>query len=119
MDLSIETATSIEEVETMLAFAKREGWNLDMPDAHTWLAFDPRGFFVGRIDGRIVTTISAVSYAYKNDDDDEQERPRRKYGFIGFFIVDPAHRGSGYGYRMFTHAMEHLKSTGCEAIALG
>lgn len=81
----------------MLAWAEREGWNPGAVDAHCFRAADPEGFLIGTLDGEPVATISAVRYP--------------GLGFVGLYIVDPKHRGQGYGHRIWRQAMERLEGT--------
>lgn len=82
------------EVDLMLDWAQREGWNPGASDASCFRAADPDGFLVGTLDGRPVAAISAVRYP--------------GLGFVGLYIVDPECRGLGYGLRIWTAAMELL-----------
>lgn len=83
------------EIETLVAWAGREGWNPGFSDAVPFQAADPNGFFGLFVDGRLASGISAVAY----DDD---------FGFIGLYITDPDMRGKGYGRRIWDHAMAYL-----------
>jgi GNAT superfamily N-acetyltransferase len=94
MTLSIKT-TSLAGVETAVAWAAQEGWNPGRSDATCFYAADPNGFFTGELDGRIVSTISAVSYG-------------ADFGFVGLYIVHPEHRGRGIGPATWRHALEPL-----------
>jgi GNAT superfamily N-acetyltransferase len=84
------------EVSIAIDWAKKEGWNPGLYDAEAFYSVDPRGWFVGEIEGEIVSTISAVAYD-------------RNFGFMGFYIVKPDFRGKGYGIRIFDHAFDYLK----------
>ena len=44
------------------SWAAREGWNPGPADGGCFLAQDPDGFFVGRIDGQPVSAVSVVNY---------------------------------------------------------
>jgi GNAT superfamily N-acetyltransferase len=77
--------------------AKREGWEPGFHDLDMYSKVDPNGFFVGMLDGNIVGGISAVAF----DD---------AIGFIGYYIVDPAARGNGFGLKLFQRAMEYMGS---------
>jgi len=83
------------EVDLAVDWAAAEGWNPGVCDAAPFLATDPGGFFVAVSDARPIACISAVAY-------DET------YGFIGFYIVHPEHRGRGYGIRIWRAAMDHM-----------
>ena len=56
-----------------------------------------RGFFIGELDGRPAATVSCVNY-------DE------KFAFLGFYIVRPDLRGSGYGLHIWNAAIAHAGS---------
>ncbi|MBI1389975.1 MAG: GNAT family N-acetyltransferase [bacterium] len=83
------------DLETAIEWAAEEGWNPGLYDGDPFYLTDPNGFFIGELDGEPVSCISAVAY----DD---------TYGFIGFYIVKPGHRGNGYGYAIWKHAMQYL-----------
>jgi GNAT superfamily N-acetyltransferase len=91
------TVASPAQVDLMLAWAEREGWNPGPADARCFRAADPEGFLVGMIGDRLVATISAVRYP--------------GLGFVGLYIVDPEYRGLGYGHRIWRQAMERLEGT--------
>ncbi len=86
---------SVEELGTILDWAAAEGWNPGLADARCFYAADPAGFFVGEIDGRLVSAISAVRYG-------------AEFGFVGLYIVHPAFRGRGYGWATWQHALAPL-----------
>jgi ribosomal protein S18 acetylase RimI-like enzyme len=75
--------------------AAAEGWNPGLDDAAAFRAADPGGFLIGRVDGRPVGCISAVSYA-------------GRFGFIGLYIVVPAWRGKGCGIALWRAGMARL-----------
>ncbi|KAF9573987.1 hypothetical protein EC968_007673 [Mortierella alpina] len=80
---------------------------------------DPQGFFLGRIasksdsskcssssddDDKVISIISAVRFGDS------------KLGWIGYYLVDPAYRGHGYGLLGFRRALEHLQD--CTSVGL-
>ncbi len=85
------------ELDTVIAWARAEGWNPGLYDADSFYATDPNGFIVGEVDGQLVGSVSAVAF----DD---------SYGFMGFYIVRPEMRGKGYGLRIWNEAMAYLGS---------
>lgn len=94
MEIEIRTATK-PQVELMVDWAAREGWNPGLEDACAFYNSDPDGFFMA-FDGTVpVGCISAVRYG---DD----------FGFIGFFIVEPALRGARIGVELGRFAMDFL-----------
>ena len=70
------------ELDTVIAWARAEGWNPGLYDADSFYATDPNGFIVGEVDGQLVGSVSAVAF----DD---------SYGFMGFYIVRPEMREIG------------------------
>src|SRR3954468_917648 len=49
--LRIDAARSLDEVRLILDWAAAEGWNPGLHDAEAFLAADPEGFLLGRLDG--------------------------------------------------------------------
>lgn len=97
-DISYEVVTATFEnggLQWLFDNAKREGWEPGFHDLQMYSKVDSNGFFVGLLDGKIVGGISAVAF-------DEL------IGFIGYYIVDPAVRGNGYGLKLFQHAMSYM-----------
>jgi ribosomal protein S18 acetylase RimI-like enzyme len=84
------------EVGTAVDWAASEGWNPGLHDAECYAVPDPGGFFVGLLDGEPVATISAIRYG-------------AAFGFVGFYIVRPEHRGKGYGLQIWNAGMKHLE----------
>jgi len=80
------------DLDIAVAWAAAEGWNPGRDDAEAFLAADPDGFLIGRIDAEPVAVISAVRYG-------------REAGFLGFYIVSPAWRGQGHGWAVWQAAM--------------
>lgn len=91
----IRTASKTE-LATAIEWAGNEGWNPGQDDLEAFFAADPEGYLMGFLDGEPVTSISAIRYG---DD----------YGFIGFYICKPEHRGKGYGWTTWQAGMERLK----------
>ncbi len=83
------------EVDLIISWADQEGWNPGLNDAEAFYGTDPFGFFLGILDGRPVSSISAVAY---ND----------SFGFLGFYIVEPSLRGKGLGTEIWNAGMKHL-----------
>ncbi|MCK0111162.1 GNAT family N-acetyltransferase [Ornithinimicrobium sp. F0845] len=93
--LAISTATR-DDLDTMVEWAAAEGWNPGLDDAGAFFAADPEGFLVGRIDGEPIGCISVVGYP-------------PAFGFLGFYIVTPQHRGQGHGLALWRAGMERLR----------
>ena len=77
-------------------WAAAEGWNPGLDDLPAFHGADPEGFFIGYIDGRPVSSISVVRYG-------------ACFGFLGFYIVDREHRGSGVGLATWNRGIAHLE----------
>lgn len=78
------------ELDVLVGWAADEGWNPGLNDAEIFWATDPEGFVAAEVDGRLVGGGSIVSYG-------------GRFGFMGFFIVAPSHRGRGLGARLWRH----------------
>lgn len=90
---TIRTMTR-DEVDFAVEWAAAEGWNPGLHDAQCYYLADRNGFLVGVLDGDPVACISAVRYG--------------DFGFLGFYIVKPEHRGKGYGIKIWNAAMAYL-----------
>lgn len=84
-----------DELDVTLAAAAREGWNPGLRDADAFWAADPAGFLAGRLNGRMIASLSAVAYG-------------ANFRFIGLYIVDPAHRGRGIGRKLWNEALSRF-----------
>ncbi|QQE11960.1 GNAT family N-acetyltransferase [Planctomycetota bacterium] len=102
-DMVIERMT-LQELIEIYDYAATEGWNPCKGIAKAVYNIDPKGFWVGKIDGNIVASISIVRY-------------QQHYGFIGLFIVKPPYRGGLIGYRIADYAVDDAKSRGVEILA--
>lgn len=96
MKYTVRTATR-KELEIPIEWAAKEGWNPGVYDADAFYAVDPKGYYLGFLDGKPVASLSAVSYG-------------SNFGFLGFYIVKPGFRGKGYGWKLWQTAMKHLKT---------
>lgn len=96
---SIQNA-SFEQVKTILDWARQEGWNPGLDDAKSFQLADPKGFFIGLLDGKAVAAISNVNYA------DE-------LFFLGLYIVHPEYRGQGFGFKIWQHALNYSSNINC------
>ncbi len=84
-----------EELDVLVEWAAGEGWNPGLHDADIFWATDSRGFIAAELDGELVGGGSIVSY-------------NRQYGFMGFFIIHPRHRGRGLGNRLWHGRLNRL-----------
>lgn len=85
----------LSEVETLIGWAKSEGWNPGLADAVPFHAADPDGFIGCFVDGVMAAGICAVRYG-------------SDFGFIGLYIAHPAYRGKGHGKVVWNAGMAHL-----------
>ena len=98
------------ELDFALSLADAEGWNPGRADAGPFWAADPRGFFIGLLDGAPVAVISAVRYP--------GDGTGPAFGFVGLYIVRPELRGQGLGLRLWNAALAacHAPTIGLDAV---
>ncbi len=94
-----------EEVALAVDWAAEEGWNPGLGDSACFATTDRGGFLIGELDGVPAATLSVVNY------DDH-------FAFLGFYIVRPAWRGRGYGWRIWLAGMAHAgpRSVGLDGV---
>ncbi len=87
-----------DDVGATLEWAAREGWNPGLHDGDAFIAADPHGFFVLKVDRRPVATVAAIRYG-------------QEFGFLGLYIAsrvcnglraitEPGHRMSARSARI-------------------
>lgn len=84
-----------QEVDIVIDWAAAEGWNPELYDADCFYAADPNGFLIGLLGDKPVATVSVVKYG-------------DSFGFLGFYIVKPEHRGKGYGIQIWNAGLTYL-----------
>lgn len=89
-------AVSQNVFETAASWAMDEGWNPGYGDLDAFYAADRSGFLMGFLDDTPVCSISVVRYG-------------ATYGFLGFYIVHPDHRGTGVGMTIWHAGMAYLE----------
>ncbi|MBZ3901416.1 GNAT family N-acetyltransferase [Streptomyces griseiscabiei] len=92
-DLVVTRATP-EDWAVVARWAGEEGWNPGFADPACFFAQDPEGFFIGRLDGEPVSSVSVVTYGCD-------------YAFLGFYLVRPELRGRGHGLATWKTALAH------------
>lgn len=85
------------DLDLAVEWAAVEGWNPGLHDADCFWAADPGGYFIGRVAGEPVSSISAVRYG-------------NRFAFVGFYLCRPGQRGRGYGLRTWAHAFDTLRA---------
>ncbi len=99
----VRSPAEVEEVH--VAWAAAEGWNPGLHDAAAFFGTDREGWFVGKLDGSPVAAGSAVRYG-------------EAFAFMGFYVVEPSHRGRGFGLELTRARLEHLgdRITGADGV---
>lgn len=82
---------------TAMDWAAAEGWNPGLDDLPAFHASDPQGFLMAFAGERPIASISVVRYG-------------ESFGFLGFYIVHPEHRGQGAGMAIWQAGMAHLEA---------
>ncbi len=83
------------EVDELVAWAAREGWNPGLHDAELFWATDPEAFIAAELEGEMIGGGAITSY-------------NGKFGFMGFFIVRPEYRGRGFGNTLWHARRQRL-----------
>jgi len=83
------------EVDDLVAWAAREGWNPGLHDAELFWATDPEAFIAAELDGELIGGGAITSY-------------NGEFGFMGFFIVRPEYRGRGFGNTLWHARRQRL-----------
>lgn len=84
-----------DELDTVVEWAAREGWNPGIHDAEIFWETDPEAFWGFDVDGQLAGGGAIVSYG-------------GKVGFMGLFIVVPELRGQGMGKKLWYFRRDHL-----------
>ena len=88
-------AMTRSEVDILVGWAAREGWNPGLHDAELFWATDPEAFVAAELDGQLIGGGAVTSYA-------------GEFGFMGFFILVPEFRGRGLGNTLWLARRERL-----------
>lgn len=95
-----------EEFEVLVSWAALEGWNPGLTDTQLFWDTDPAGFYGYFENDTLIGGGSIVSYA-------------GLFGFMGFFIVHPAHRAKGLGGQLWQLRRDTLLSRLQPGAAIG
>lgn len=82
------------ELETLISWAAKEGWNPGKHDAKLFWDADPDGFYGCFYQNNLIAGGSVVAY-------------NNEFGFMGLFIVHPDFRNDGIGRKLW-HARRDL-----------
>jgi len=85
------------EVDELVGWAAQEGWNPGLHDAALFWATDPAAFVAAELRGTLIGGGAITSY-------------ENEFGFMGFFIVRPEHRGRGLGDVLWRARLERLRA---------
>ncbi|MBB1248119.1 GNAT family N-acetyltransferase [Rhizobium sp. G21] len=93
------------DLETLVSWAAKEGWNPGLADVDAFWRADPEGYWVDEMDGEIAAGVSLVHH-------------HADYGFLGFYIVAPQFRGQGLGFKLWSQvlAMSQAKTVGLDGV---
>ncbi len=89
-------AMSRAEVDTLIGWAAREGWNPGRHDAEVFWHTDAQAFIAAEWQGELIGGGAITSYD-------------GAFGFMGFFIVRPEVRGQGLGHALWLARRERLQ----------
>lgn len=105
MTLEIRNLDALE-VNTIIDWARLEGWNPGHRDAATFYQISPHSFWGAFLNGELVASISLINY-------DQQ------FGFLGLYICRPEFRGRGIGFKLWNAVSDHhaqLPSIGLDGV---
>ena len=104
----IVRGASAADLQFPTRFAVQNGWRPFGPgDYSCAYNFYPNGFFVGELDGKVISHIMAVKYAGHST-------------HIGSFQVDKEYRGNGYGEKTWDFAwktLDHSLTIGLDSLS--
>ncbi|ASJ75706.1 GNAT family N-acetyltransferase [Granulosicoccus antarcticus] len=92
--VTIKTA-DLSDMQLLMDWATREGWNPGLEDHELFFQSDPGGFLMAFDKTVPVAGISVV-------------RTDKQFGFLGLYICPPQYRGLGYGWAVWQAGMQHL-----------
>lgn len=90
------------DLDILIDWAAREGWNPGLDDASAFWAADPEGYWIAEEEGVVAAALSLVRYG-------------EAYAFLGFYMAHPDYRGQGIGFTLWQKA---VSAAGDRAIGL-
>ncbi|MCP1419072.1 GNAT superfamily N-acetyltransferase [Pseudomonas laurylsulfativorans] len=94
------------ELDELVDWAAREGWNPGFHDAELFWATDPGAFIAACRGDELIGGGAITSY-------------HGEFGFMGFFIVRPEYRGQGLGNTLWHARRERLLARLCPGASIG
>lgn len=85
---------SVEDLQLILGWAAKEGWNPGLDDAAAFHAADANGFLLKEVHGKPVAAVSVVNHD-------------SNFAFLGLYLCKPAFRGQGYGMEVWHAGIAH------------
>ncbi|UTF52236.1 GNAT family N-acetyltransferase [Natronosalvus rutilus] len=98
------------DLDDALALSTQAGWNQLPADWERLLTCCPAGCFAGTVDDELVATTTVITYGVDGNGAD--------VSWIGMVLVDEAHRGQGFGSRIFEHGLEYARENGGGLVGL-
>lgn len=95
---------TICDLDFVLNLTSSEGWSSTRRDFEESLIFNPKGSYIGEVNGEPVGMVCTVSYG--------------EFGFIGNLIVIPTYRGQNFGRALMEFAMKYLQDNGAKSLFL-
>ena len=93
------------DLSTCDELRKIAGWNQRAQDWHRFLQLSPSGCFVALREGRLLGTVTTITYA-------------QEVGWIGMLLVEPSARGQGIGTALLQRAIDYLRAVQVRCIKL-
>jgi GNAT superfamily N-acetyltransferase len=94
------------EVDLLVEWAAREGWNPGIHDADLFWHTDPDAFIGADLNDEMVGAGAITSYD-------------GRFGFMGFFIMLPNYRGRGLGDQLWHARRQRLRERLCAGATIG
>ena len=101
LSFKVRRAYSVEDLEFALKVAQDEDWGLAPGDQECYFAADPKGFFIGELNGKEICSTSLVKY------------PLIKLAVMGLGITLPEYRRKGYQRLVVKHAVQSVPKDYC------